>query len=145
MGREKVVLIVEDNPGDAELIGICLEDFEIPLDISFVSDGAEALDFLKQRGPHPDAARPDLVLIDLNMPKKSGHDVLAERTDDPALRSIPFIVFSSSARDDDIELAYALGANSYVSKPIDIGELRSALALVFKYWFEVVKVPAGPT
>ena len=136
--RPGVILLVDDAPQERELIQACLEGLDLPLEVYAVRDGEQALAHLQSDKP-----RPHLVLIDLNMPGGGGHEVLTLRADDADLRTIPFVVLSGSESEDDVELAYALGANSYVVKPADFDRLREMLGQLLRYWFETARVPSA--
>ena len=114
------ILLVEDNPGDVRLVAEALKDTKVTGHLSVVPDGIAALDFLHRRGPHVRAPRPDLILLDLNLPRMSGHDLLKAIKEDPALRQIPVCVLTSSQADSDLLKAYDLHANAYLTKPADI-------------------------
>lgn len=144
VGRPVHVLVVEDNPADADLAREMFEEGSMELDFSFVSDGAQALDFLFRRSPFQDVARPELILLDLNLPKVSGKQVIAEVRSDPSLRSIPIIVLSSSDAEPDILASYDLGANCYVKKPFDLALFHMAARQIERFWLSVVKLPPSP-
>ena len=133
------VLNVEDNPGDVELAKEALRETSLTLDLHVAEDGAEALDFL--RNETPDAPRTDLVLLDLNMPKVSGHEVLEEMKNDPDLRLIPVVVFTSSSAREDIEAAYDRYANCYITKPGDLDDLVDVVRAIEAFWLTVVRLP----
>ena len=133
------VLIVEDNPGDVELAKEALRETSLTLDLHVAEDGAEALDFL--RNEPPDVPRTDLVLLDLNMPKVSGHEVLEEMKNDPDLRLIPVVVFTSSSAREDIEAAYDRYANCYITKPGDLDDLVDVVRAIEAFWLTVVRLP----
>ncbi len=135
------ILLVEDNPGDVRLTKEAFKQGRIENDLHVVSDGTEALDFLTQRGDYADAPRPDLVLLDLNLPGKDGEDVLEELKDDPALRSIPVIVLTSSRAEEDVVKSYELHANAYLTKPVDPDEFIETVRAFEKFWFSVVRLP----
>ncbi|WP_226481184.1 response regulator [Natrinema amylolyticum] len=135
------ILLVEDNPGDVRLTKEAFKQGRIENDLHVVSDGTEALDFLSQRDPYADAPRPDLVLLDLNLPGKDGEEVLEELKDDPALRSIPVIVLTSSRAEEDIVKSYELHANAYLTKPVDPDEFIETVRAFEKFWFSVVRLP----
>jgi len=133
------VLIVEDNPGDVELAKEALRETSLTLDLHVAEDGEEALDILRNEGP--EAPRTDLVLLDLNMPKKSGHEVLEEMKKDPDLRLIPVVVFTSSSAREDIEAAYDRYANCYITKPGDLDDLVNVVRAIEAFWLTVVRLP----
>ncbi|WP_408959384.1 response regulator [Natrinema sp. 74] len=135
------ILLVEDNPGDVRLTKEAFKQGRIENDLHVVSDGTEALDFLTQRDDYADAPRPDLILLDLNLPGKDGEDVLEELKDDPALRSIPVIVLTSSRAEEDVVKSYELHANAYLTKPVDPDEFIETVRAFEKFWFSVVRLP----
>jgi CheY-like chemotaxis protein len=143
MERRFHILIVEDNPGDRRLIREAFQETQRVPGTAVAKDGVEALDYLYRRGAFTDAKRPDLVLLDLNLPKKDGREVLAEIKSDPALKNIPVVVFSSSSAPGDVSSAYALHANCYVTKPADLGELFDAVAWIEKYWLSTASLPTS--
>lgn len=138
------VLLVEDNPADADLTREALESSKLVLNLSVVVDGEECVEFLRRAGRHEDAPRPDLILLDLNLPRLSGREVLAEIKQDPALRTIPVVVLTSSAAEIDVVQSYHLGANCYITKPVDLNSFMAIVASVNEFWFTVVKLPANP-
>jgi len=137
------ILLVEDNPGDVELTREALRDSKLHMRLSVVGDGVEALAFLRREGAHAAAARPDLVLLDLNLPKKDGRAVLGEMKQDPALRHIPVVILTSSQAEQDILQAYELHANCYVTKPVDFDQFITIVRSIEQFWFTVVKLPRG--
>jgi chemotaxis family two-component system response regulator Rcp1 len=134
-------LLVEDNPGDADLTRETLESSKVQIRLSVVCDGAEALDFLRQKGKHSEAQLPDLILLDLNLPKLSGRDVLAEIKASAELRHIPIVVLTSSDAERDIAESYRLGANCYITKPVDWRAFQSIVQGVESFWLTIVKLP----
>ena len=137
------VLLVEDNPADADLTREALEANKQSVDLSVVLDGVEALDYLHRRAGHADAAIPDLVLLDLNLPRKDGREVLDEIKSSMALRQIPVVVLSSSEDFGDIQQSYDLGANCYVSKPVDFAGFRTTMKSLNCFWFTTARLPSG--
>ncbi|MDG5817750.1 response regulator [Natronococcus sp. A-GB7] len=135
------LLLVEDNPGDVRLTREAFKQGRIDNDLHTVSDGSDALDFLHQRNEYEDAPRPDLVLLDLNLPRKDGEEVLADLKDDPELQSIPVIVLTSSRAEEDIARSYELHANAYLTKPVDPDEFIETVRAFEKFWFSVVRLP----
>lgn len=135
------VLLVEDNPGDVDLTRETLESGKLVLQISVVSDGAMALDFVLKRPPFEGAQRPDLILLDLNLPMVNGREVLAEIRKQPDLRRIPVVVLTSSDAEQDVLRSYELGANCYVTKPVGLKEFQAIVRSVEDFWFTVVKLP----
>lgn len=137
------VLLVEDNPADADLTREQLEASRLHLSLSVAVDGVEAMDFLHGKGKFAGEARPDLVLLDLNIPRKDGREVLAEIKTDPALKSIPVVVLTSSDAERDVLQSYSLGANCYVKKPVDLRAFQGIIRGLEGFWFTVVKLPPG--
>jgi CheY-like chemotaxis protein len=133
--------MVEDNPGDADLTRDTLESGKLTLDISVAVDGAEALDYLLRRGRYTDANLPDLILLDLNLPKMDGRQVLAEVKKHEELQSIPVVILTSSNAERDVVQSYKLGANCYVTKPVDLTAFQSIVRSIEGFWFTVVKLP----
>lgn len=129
------VLLVEDNPGDADLTREALESNRLHLDLTVAVDGVQALEMLKG------GARPDLILLDLNLPRKNGREVLAEIKQDPELKSIPIVILTSSDTESDIARSYELGANCYVTKPVDLPAFQTIVGQTGGFWFTVVKLP----
>lgn len=137
------ILLVEDNLGDARLTERALAESKLINNIYHVKDGVEATDFLNQANGYEDAPRPDLVLLDLNLPKKDGRDVLAQIKNDDALKMIPVVVLTSSELEQDILKSYALHANCYVTKPVNLDSFLSVVQSIEGFWVSVVKLPAS--
>ncbi len=135
------VLLVEDNPGDVRLTREALKQGGLPVTLSVATDGEEAVDFLFRRGPFADAPRPDLILLDLNLPRKSGRDVLAEIKSDPDLKDIPVLIMSTSMAQQDIARAYSLHANCYVAKPIDLDSFMQLIQSIEDFWLTKATLP----
>lgn len=135
------VLLAEDNPGDVMLTKKALERGKLANNLHVVTDGVEALTFLRQEGEYADEPRPDLVLLDLNMPRKDGQEVLEELQDDPELRKIPVVVLTSSESEEDIARSYELNANAYLTKPVDFDGFVEIVDRMENFWFKVVKLP----
>lgn len=135
------VLIAEDNPDDVFLTQEAFKDAKLSINLSVVEDGQEALDFLRRRGPYADAPCPDLILLDLNMPKKDGREVLKEIKTNDKLRLIPVIVLTTSSAVEDINEAYQLYANCYITKPTDFNEFTEVVELIEDFWFSSVRLP----
>jgi two-component system response regulator len=135
------ILLVEDDPADEQLAQEGLKDSAVPVHLNVVEDGVQALDYLHKRGDHRKARRPDLVLLDLKMPKKGGLEVLTEMKADNALRRIPVIVLTTSDAPEDVLKAYDLQANCFVSKPADLAEFRRVMNSVKDFCLTVVKLP----
>jgi CheY-like chemotaxis protein len=136
------ILLVEDDLGDAGLVKIAVRKGVHEVTVHHVKDGAEALSFLRRSGAaHGEAPRPDLMLLDLNLPGRSGHEILDEVKADPELRKIPVVVLSTSEAERDVLRSYELGANSFVSKPMDVEEFTRAIHSIENYWFTVAQLP----
>jgi two-component system, chemotaxis family, response regulator Rcp1 len=138
-----VVLLVEDNPGDVRLTREALSDAKVHNNMHVATDGVQALAFLRKQGPYAHAPRPDLVLLDLNLPKKDGREVLAEIKTDPNLRRIPVVVLTTSESEQDILKAYHLHANCYVTKPVDLEQFIRVVKAIDDFWVRIVKLPQG--
>jgi CheY-like chemotaxis protein len=141
VAKPLIVLLVEDNPGDADLTREGLALNKIHLETHVVPDGAEALAFLRREGRYAAAPRPDLILLDLNLPRVDGRQVLGEIKKDPILQSIPVVVMTSSAAEEDIARSYALHANSYVTKPLDLDQFLKVVASIKHFWLSIVTLP----
>jgi two-component system response regulator len=137
------VLLVEDNPGDAELIRIALEDSKVSINLNVVEDGVEAMAFLRKQEKYHQVPNPDIVLLDLNLPKKDGREVLAEIKADTVLRRIPVVVLTTSQAEEDILKAYSLAANCYITKPVDFDQFVKIVQSIENFWFAIVKLPPG--
>ncbi|HNV76356.1 MAG: response regulator [Gemmatimonadetes bacterium] len=137
------ILLVEDNAGDVELIRDTLDQSHVLLDLSVVVDGVHASDFLNRRGAYESAQRPDLILLDLNLPRRSGLEMLQEIKGDPQLRLIPVVVLTSSEAELDIVRSYASGANCYVTKPVNLTALQQVVESVKSFWFTIVRLPVA--
>ncbi len=135
------VLLVEDNPGDVELVERAVRNSDFHLNMTVAMDGEEAMDVLRQQGDHADSPRPDLVLLDLNLPKKDGRQVLSDIRSDPALQNLLVVVLTSSPTQEDLLKAYDLHSNGYVSKPVDSKAFDSVVKDVLNYWFNVSRLP----
>lgn len=137
------ILLVEDSPSDALLTREALRFAKVVNTLSHVENGVEAIDFLYRRGAYFDAPRPDLILLDLNLPKKDGREVLIEIKNDPDLRAIPVVVLTTSTADEDIASAYGEHANCYISKPVAFEAFAQVVRAIGHFWFAVVTLPAG--
>ncbi|QUQ62823.1 response regulator [Kutzneria sp. CA-103260] len=135
------VLLVEDDPGDVLMTREAFEHHKIRNKLHVVADGVEALQFLRREGPHAGAPRPGLVLLDLNLPRKDGREVLAEIKSDEALRSIPVVVLTTSEAEEDILRSYDLHANAYVTKPVDFDRFIDVIRQIDDFFVTVVKLP----
>ena len=141
VSRPVEVLLVEDNPGDVRLTREALKEGKIRNNLNVARDGVEALAFLRREGVHADAPRPDVILLDLNLPRKDGREVLTEVKNDPSLRQIPVVILTSSQAEEDICRAYDLHANCYISKPVDLDQFIRVVKSIEDFWFTVVKLP----
>ena len=135
------ILLVEDNPGDVRLTQEAMKEGKMRNNLSVARDGVEAMAFLRQEGEFKDVPRPDVVLLDLNLPKKDGREVLAEIKADPELRRIPVVVLTSSKADEDIASSYDSHANCYVTKPGDLEQFMEVIRSVEGFWVQIVKLP----
>ncbi|HKM80535.1 MAG TPA: response regulator [Candidatus Acidoferrum sp.] len=135
------VLLVEDNPGDCRLVREALADYKLKLEVKEVHDGEAAMAYLHREGEFRRARRPDLILLDLNIPKKDGREVLAEVKVDRRLKQIPVVILTSSQAEEDILRTYELHANCYISKPIDLEQLQKVVRQIKEFWFTIVKLP----
>jgi CheY-like chemotaxis protein len=135
------VLVIEDNPGDAHIIKEVLGNKTSVFSLHVVRDGLEALNFLHQKESYTQAPRPDLILLDLNLPKKDGREVLAEIKNNVQLRQIPVVIMTSSQAEEDIFRSYDLHANCYISKPMELDQFVVAVKSIEDFWFSLVKLP----
>ncbi len=136
------VLLVDDDLGDAGLVKVALRRGSRAIRLHHVKNGAEALGFLRRIGaPYAQAPRPELILLDLNLPGRSGHEILEDLKADRSLCQIPVVIFSTSEADRDISKAYALGANSFVTKPMDVDDFNKVMTGLMDYWFAIAKLP----
>lgn len=140
--RPVEILLVEDSPSDADLTVEALSDGKVLNNLHWVEDGVEALTFLRRQGKYSNAPRPDLILLDLNLPKKDGREVLAQIKAEPSLRLIPVVILTTSAAERDIFKTYELNANCYVTKPIDLEQFIDVVKLIEMFWLAVVKLPS---
>jgi CheY-like chemotaxis protein len=141
VGQPIQVLLVEDNPGDAHLTRIALQDGKMQIQLSIVEDGVEAMAFLRRQGQYAYAPHPDLILLDLNLPKKDGREVLAEIKADESIRRIPIVVLTTSQAEEDILQAYDLRANCYITKPVGFDQFVRIVQSIEDFWFTIVKLP----
>ena len=141
VAREVNILLVEDNPGDVRLTLEALRDGRIANQLHVVHDGEEAMDFARRQGVHFDAPRPDLILLDLNLPKKDGREVLEELKNDPELHRIPVIVLTTSSAESDVLRSYDLHANCFISKPIGYDDFIAAVRSIENFWLKLVQLP----
>jgi two-component system, chemotaxis family, response regulator Rcp1 len=135
------VLLVEDSPGDVRLTREALKDAKVHIHLHVVSDGAEAMAFLGHEGEYANVPRPDLILLDLNLPKKDGREVLEEIKESPTLKSIPVVILTTSASEADILRSYRLHANCYITKPVDLDGFLKVVKSIDSFWLSVVKLP----
>lgn len=141
IGKTIEILLVEDNPGDIRLTVEALKESKLLNKLNIVSDGEEALAFLRREGKHAGAPRPDLILLDLNLPKKDGREVLAEIKEDPDLRHIPVVILTTSKVEWDILQAYDLHVNCYIIKPVDFGQFIRVVQSIENFWLTIVQLP----
>ncbi len=142
-GRSVEILLVEDNPGDVRLAVEALKEGNVRSSLSVAQDGVEALRFLRREGPYAASPKPDVILLDLNLPKKGGREVLAEIKADEALRRIPVIVLTTSNAEEDILRSYDLHANCYITKPVDMDHFITVVKSIDAFWFNVVTMPTA--
>jgi two-component system, chemotaxis family, response regulator Rcp1 len=135
------ILLVEDSPADVRLTREALKEAKVVNTLHVAPDGVEALAFLKRKGKHADAPRPGLILLDLNLPKKDGREVLKEIKDDESLRRIPVVVLTTSKAEEDIIRTYNLHANAYVTKPVDLAQFLKVIRSIEQFWLAVVTLP----
>lgn len=140
-GRPVKILLVEDNPGDIRLTKEALKEGKVLNDLYIAQDGIEAMAFLHREGAFADMPRPDLILLDLNLPKKDGHEVLADIKSDPDLKSIPVVILTTSSSDEDVLKTYELHANCYITKPVDLEQFITVVQSVEDFWFAIVRLP----
>ncbi|WP_114973859.1 response regulator [Rhodoferax ferrireducens] len=135
------ILMVEDNPGDVRLTQEALKGAKVSNTLRVVEDGAAALDFLYRRGDYADAPRPDLILLDLNLPKKNGREVLEVIKQDAQLKTIPVVILTTSQAEEDVLRAYSLHANCYISKPVDFTQFTKIVRTIEDFWLSIVTLP----
>jgi two-component system, chemotaxis family, response regulator Rcp1 len=138
------VLLVEDSPGDVRLTQEAFKDAKVHINLHVASDGAEAMAFLGREGKYSKAPRPDLILLDLNLPKKDGREVLAELKESTALKCIPVVILTTSAAEADIQGSYQRHANCYITKPVDLEGFLKVVKSIDSFWLSVVKLPGEP-
>jgi chemotaxis family two-component system response regulator Rcp1 len=136
------ILLVEDNPGDVRLTIEAFNDAKLRNSLSVARDGVEAMAFLHREGQYADAPRPDLILLDLNLPRKDGRDVLAEVKNDPELQRIPVVVLTTSDAQPDVQRAYELHANCYITKPVDLEQFIRVVHSIEDFWLTIVRLPS---
>ena len=138
------ILLVEDSPGDVRLTQVALRDAKMQNELHIAVDGIEATAFLKREGKHAHAPRPDLILLDLNLPRKGGREVLEEIKLDPNLKSIPVVILTTSAAEEDVLRSYELHANCYITKPVDLDQFMKVVKNIDNFWLAIVNLPATP-
>jgi CheY-like chemotaxis protein len=143
LGRPVEILLVEDNPGDVDLTRETLQDSKLLNHMNVVGNGVEAMAYLRRQGKYAEATRPDLILLDLNLPKKDGREVLAEVKADDRLRRIPVVVLTTSSAEQDILQTYDLHANCYITKPVNLDQFSAVVQAIEEFWFTIVKLPPG--
>ena len=142
-GRPVEILLVEDNPGDVDLTRETLLDSKLLNHMSVVNNGVEAMAYLRREGKYAAATRPDLILLDLHLPRKAGREVLAEIKVDERLRRIPVVVLTTSSAEQDILQTYDLHANCYITKPVNLDQFSAVVKAIEEFWFTIVKLPPG--
>lgn len=145
IGTPIEILLVEDSPADVRLTKEVLGEARVRNTLHVVRDGVDAMAFLRREGGYADAPMPDLILLDLNLPRKPGREVLAEVKRDPALKRIPVVVLTTSVAERDILEAYGLHANCYITKPIDLDQFIQMIKVTEEFWLTIVKLPPHPT
>jgi two-component system response regulator len=143
-GKPINVLLVEDDPGDTLMIKEAFQDNKVRNELSCVADGVDAMRFLRREDEFAHAPRPDLILLDLNLPRKDGREVLGEIKNDESLRAIPVVVLTTSEAEEDILKSYELHANCYVQKPVDLDKFISIVGLIENFWLSAVRLPPAP-
>lgn len=141
MERPVEILLVEDNPGDVRLTLEAMKENKMYINMHVVEDGEKAMAFLRRQGPYARVPRPDLILLDLNLPKKDGRQVLAEVKSDPDLKRIPVVILTTSAAEEDVLRTYDLYANCYVTKPVDLDQFIKVVRSIEEFWLSIVKLP----
>lgn len=142
-GNPIEILLVEDNPGDVDLTIEALKDAKIANNLNVAVDGIDALTFLHREGDYGAAPKPDVILLDLNLPRKDGREVLAEIKEDPLLRRIPVVILTTSEAEKDVLESYDLYANCYIVKPIDLDQFITVVKTIEDFWLTIVKLPRG--
>jgi two-component system, chemotaxis family, response regulator Rcp1 len=143
-GRSPIeILLVEDNPGDERLTREALKEGKVYHKLHWAKDGVEAMEFLQRRGKYRDAPRPDIILLDLNLPKKDGREVLSEIKQDADLRYIPVVILTTSKAEEDVLKSYHLHANCYVTKPVDLEKFITVVQSIDRFWLTVVTLPSA--
>ncbi len=137
------ILLVEDNPDDVILTKEALKEGKIKNHLYDVGDGVEAMDFLRKKGKYKDSPRPDIVFLDLNLPKKDGRQVLSEIKEDPELKGIPVVILTTSEAEEDVIKSYKLHANCYITKPVNLDRFIHVVKQLDDFWFDIVRLPRG--
>lgn len=135
------ILLVEDNQADVELTQYMMRQSKVLINLHVAADGFQAMDFLRRQGPFAEAIRPDLILLDLNLPGMDGREVLAEMKADPDLKAIPVVVLTTSQSEEDVLKSYDLGANCYISKPVGMEQFAKVVSSIEDFWFTIVRLP----
>jgi CheY-like chemotaxis protein len=143
VGHAVEILLVEDNPGDVRLTIEALRESKVRNNLHVARDGVEAMAFLRREGQFSDAVRPDLILLDLNLPRKDGREVLSEIKADTTLKSIPVVVLTTSTAEQDVVHSYQLQANCYISKPVDLEQFMTVVRSIEDFWLTIVTLPRG--
>lgn len=141
-GKPVEILLVEDNPGDVRLMQEALKDSKLKNNLYVVNNGLEALAFLHREGKYAKKPRPDIIFLDLNLPKKNGRDVLVEIKEDPGLKRIPVVILTTSKAEEDIIRTYNSHANCYITKPVDFEQFITVVKKIEDFWFTIVKLPS---
>lgn len=139
-GEPVEILLIEDNPGDVRLTREALRDAKVRNNLAVASDGVEALAYLRRQQQYHDVVLPDLILLDLNLPRKSGHEVLGEIKEDPSLKHIPVVILTTSQAEQDILRSYRLRANAFVTKPVDLDQFLRVVRSIEEFWLEIVRL-----
>ena len=142
-GKAIEILLIEDNAGDARLALEALREAKVHNNLTWLAEGTEALPFLRRQGRHAAAPRPDLILLDLNLPRVDGREVLTEIKADPHLKRIPVVILTTSQAEEDILRAYHLNANCYISKPVDLDQFIKVVRTIKDFWLTIVKLPSA--
>jgi CheY-like chemotaxis protein len=140
-GNPIEILLVEDSPGDVRLTREALSEAKVSNNLAVARDGVEALEYLRREGPHADAARPDIILLDLNMPRMDGRELLEHIKADASLAAIPVVVLTTSKAEEDIMRSYQLHANCYITKPVDLEQFLKVVRSIEEFWLTVVRLP----
>jgi CheY-like chemotaxis protein len=139
--RSVEILLVEDNPGDVRLTVEAMREGEVPNNIEVVNDGVEAIAYLRKEGKYAGKTRPDMIVLDLNLPRKDGREVLSEIKQDPSLRRIPVMVLTTSEAEQDIQRVYDLHANCYITKPVNLEQFFDMVKTIKSFWFQTARLP----